>query len=133
MYKKIKLILNMAMLMAILAFTTVMCIFAARGVGAVSEYTISFISPYCFLVDGTDFNLAVKKINNSSANRYTTTDSTVEHIVFDFWDDSTYGTKFNWETSSSSTVDATENANIRLFWDSSTKTIYVLSYSLIAS
>ena len=115
------------------AFTAVMCVFAARGVGAISEYTISFISPYCFLVDGDDMNLAMKKVVKNSVNSYTTADNTIQHVVFDFWDDSTYGTMFNWETGSSSTVDATENANIRLFWRSSTKTMYVLSYSLIAT
>ena len=38
-----------------------MYVFAARGVGALTEYTISFISPYCFLVDGNELNLAMKK------------------------------------------------------------------------
>ena len=133
MYRKIKLILNMALLVTIVAFTTVMCVFAARGVGVTSEYTISFISPYCFLVDGQDVNLAMKKVVTNSTSSYTTNDNKIQHVVFDFWDDSIYGSTFNWDTSSSASVDATENSNIRLFWKNSSKTMYVLSYSLIAA
>ena len=133
MLKTLRLILHMAILITVILFTTVMCVFAARGVGSISEFTISYISPYCFLVDGTDVNLAMKKVVNSSTNSYTTADSTIQHIVFDFWDDSEYGTMFNWDTSSSRSVDAAENANIRLFYNSSSKTMYVLSYNLIAS
>ena len=125
--------MNLVMLLTVVSLTTFMYVFAARGVGALTDYTISFISPYCFLVDGDDLNLAIKKAANSSVTAYTQNDNTIKHIVFDSWDDSVYGSQFNWDTSSSTNVDATNNANIRLFYDSTNKIMYVLSVSLIAS
>ena len=95
----------MLLLVIIVAFTTVICVFAARGVGVLSEFTISYISPYCFLVDGDDVNVAMKQLVNSSVSSATTVDSTIEHIVFDFYDEN-YENVFNWETDSSRSVDA---------------------------
>lgn len=122
----------MLLLIIVVAFTTVICVFAARGVGTMSEFTISYISPYCFLVDGADVNVAMKQVINSRTTSATTNDSTIQHIVFDFWEDG-YDSMFNWDTGSSKSVDATANANIRLFYTSSTKTMYVLSMNLIAA
>lgn len=133
MLKKARLIMNLVMLLTVVSLTTFMYVFAARGVGALSEYTISFISPYCFLIDGDELNLAMKKQATSNTSSYTQTDNKIKQIIFDSWDDSTYGTMFNWDTSSSANVDATANANIRLFYNNSSKTVYVLSKSLIAS
>lgn len=132
MLRKLRLLLNMVLLIIVVAFAAVICVFAAYGVGSISEFTISYISPYCFLIDGQDMNLAMKKVINSSASSYTTTDNTIKHVVFDFWGDD-YEELFNWETSSTRSVDATSNANIRLFYDSDEDTMYVLSYNLIAA
>ena len=132
MNKSLRLAFNLLLFIALLPMISIMYVYAARGAGVVSEYTISFISPYCFLVDGASFNVAVKTATNSSASSYQTTDSTIEHIVFDNWSDSVYGSQFDWDTSSNINVDV-NNANIRVFYDNSTKTAYVLGTDLIAS
>ncbi len=133
MFKKLRLTLNIVMFVTIISITSFMYVFAARGVGALTEYTISFISPYCFLVDGNELNLAMKKEANSSVSSYSQEDNTIRQIIFDSWDDETYGTTYNWDTDSHTNVDATQNANIRLFYDDTNSIMYVLSKSLIAS
>ena len=132
MVRKARLIVNLLMLIAVVSLTTFMYVFAARGVGTLSEYTISFISPYCFFIDSEDLNVQMKKQAQNNITSYTQVDNTIQHIVFDSWDDATYGTMFNWDTSSNANVDATNNANIRLMYDNSSRTVYVLSKSLIA-
>ena len=131
--RKLRIVINSILFTALLPLVTIMYVYAARGAGVLSEYTISFLSPYCFLVDGTNFNVSIKRAANSSVDNYQTTDSQIEHIVFDTWSDSEYGSMFNWDTSSSINVDATQNANIRVFYQDNTKTAYVLGVNLIAA
>ena len=133
MIKNLRRMMNIMMFVALVPLVSMLYVFAARGTGVVSEYTISFISPYCFLVDGTEVNLAIKKAVDSNVSSYTTSDTNIQHIVFDMWSDSKYSSKFDWDTGSSSNIYATQNANIRVFYSNSEKTAYVLSPNLIAS
>ncbi|MBR4270337.1 MAG: BspA family leucine-rich repeat surface protein [Clostridia bacterium] len=133
MIKSLRLMMNIMMFVALVPLVSMLYVFAARGVGVVSEYTISFISPYCFLVDGDEVNLAIKKSVKNNVSSYTSVDDTLEHIIFDVWTDSVYANKLNWDTGSSQNIDATQNANIRVFYVKGEKTAYVLSPNLIAS
>jgi len=133
MTRNIRIIIYILVSILAITFSSTMIIFAAMNASNETTYTISYASAYAFLKNGDVVNAKMKELVTGSTTAYTTADTNITKVVFDNWSTATYGSMFDWDTSTSVVLDENDYGLIKGFYNSSNNTVYILSERIICA